>query len=81
MAPFRFLLTFLTAITVSASAIVHRASSDTLSLAECPGYKASAVKSTRSGLTANLKLAGKACNIYGKDLTDLILEVTFETGV
>lgn len=49
-------------------------------LAKCPGYKASKVKATDTGLTAELTLAGKACNVYGTDLKDLILEVTYETG-
>lgn len=48
--------------------------------AACPGYKASNVKTTGSSLTADLKLAGSACNVYGKDLTHLTLEVTYEDG-
>lgn len=49
-------------------------------LAKCPGYKASRVKTSATGLTAELTLAGKACNVYGTDLKDLILQVTYETG-
>lgn len=49
-------------------------------LAKCPGYKASNVKTSANGLTAELKLAGKACNAYGTDLDNLVLEVTYETG-
>lgn len=49
-------------------------------LATCPGYKASNIKVNSQTLTANLKLAGKACNVYGTDLTDLTLEVEYETG-
>ncbi|KAK3402724.1 glycosyl hydrolases family 31-domain-containing protein [Sordaria brevicollis] len=48
-------------------------------LANCPGYKASNVKTSANGLTAELKLAGKACNAYGTDLDNLVLEVTYET--
>ncbi|OAQ96250.1 hypothetical protein LLEC1_05040, partial [Akanthomyces lecanii] len=48
-------------------------------LDECPGYKASNVQTTDSGLTAELSLAGAACNVYGDDLKDLILQVTYET--
>lgn len=46
----------------------------------CPGYKALKVEKHGSGLTANLELAGEACNAYGDDLKDLILEVTYESG-
>lgn len=49
-------------------------------LANCPGYKATNVKTSVNGLTAELKLAGKACNAYGTDLDNLVLEVTYETG-
>lgn len=49
-------------------------------LAKCPGYKASHVKTSSSGLTAELTLAGPACNVYGTDLKDLRLEVVYETG-
>ena len=49
-------------------------------LAACPGYKASNVKTTSSGLTADLSLAGRACNVYGDDLTSLKLSVVYESG-
>lgn len=62
----------------SASALVSRNGGD--ALAKCPGYKASNVKTSGSGLTAELTLAGKACNAYGDDLKNLILEVTYESG-
>ncbi|KAK3498987.1 glycosyl hydrolases family 31-domain-containing protein [Neurospora hispaniola] len=48
-------------------------------LAKCPGYEATNVKTNANGLTAELKLAGKACNTYGTDLDNLVLEVTYET--
>ncbi|KAK3192886.1 hypothetical protein K4F52_001243 [Lecanicillium sp. MT-2017a] len=48
-------------------------------LEACPGYEASNVKTTDSGMTADLTLAGKACNVYGDDLKNLILQVTYET--
>lgn len=48
-------------------------------LTACPGYRATNVHTTATGLTADLKLAGKACNVYGTDLDNLILEVTYET--
>ena len=48
-------------------------------LAKCPGYKASNVQTTSSGLKADLHLAGAKCNAYGKDLDNLKLDVTVET--
>ncbi len=49
-------------------------------LSKCPGYKASNVQTSSTGLVADLKLAGAACNTYGTDLKNLRLEVTYETG-
>lgn len=46
----------------------------------CPGYVASNVHRTAYSLSADLKLAGHACNVYGPDLTSLRLQVTYETG-
>ena len=43
----------------------------------CPGYKASDVQHTTGGLTATLKLAGKACNAYGTDVDTLNLSVEY----
>ncbi|KAK7746389.1 hypothetical protein SLS53_002348 [Cytospora paraplurivora] len=48
-------------------------------LASCPGYEVSNIMTTPTGLTADLTLAGPACNAYGDDLQDLTLEVTYET--
>jgi alpha-glucosidase len=50
------------------------------SLADCPGYSASNVKYTHNGLTADLTLAGAACNIYGTDVEDLTLTVEYQAG-
>jgi len=41
----------------------------------CPGYTASGVKETESGLTADLNLAGSPCNVYGNDVANLTLKV------
>ncbi|KAK0657371.1 glycoside hydrolase family 31 protein [Cercophora newfieldiana] len=41
----------------------------------CPGYKASNVLETVNGFTADLHLAGPACNVYGNDIEDLTLFV------
>jgi alpha-glucosidase len=49
-------------------------------LSECPGYKASNVQTSATGLTADLTLAGAPCNTYGTDLEKLRLQVTYETG-
>ena len=46
----------------------------------CPGYTASDVVSTDSGLTANLNLAGKACNVYGNDVDSLTLKVEYQAA-
>jgi hypothetical protein len=46
----------------------------------CPGYAASNIVKTDSSLTADLTLAGTACNIYSDDLQDLKLLVEYQTG-
>lgn len=51
---------------------------DTVDLSACPGYKASNVQTTSNGMTADLSLAGTACNAHGTDLTDLILTVEYQ---
>jgi alpha-glucosidase len=50
------------------------------SLDGCPGYTASNVQSVGSTVTADLSLAGTACNVYGNDLTNLKLFVEYQTG-
>ncbi|KAH8100347.1 alpha-glucosidase [Cristinia sonorae] len=45
----------------------------------CPGYKASHVVTHGAQLTADLTLAGEACNVFGPDIEKLKLEVTYET--
>ena len=49
-------------------------------ITSCPGYKASNVVHSGSTITANLNLAGPACDVYGKDLDDLRLLVEYQTG-
>lgn len=46
----------------------------------CPGYSASNVVRTKSGLTATLKLAGTACNVYGTDIDTLNLTVEYQSA-
>ena len=47
----------------------------------CPGYKASSVQEGANSLTADLALAGEACNTYGSDLENLKLLVEYQTGM
>ncbi|RAO65251.1 uncharacterized protein BHQ10_001263 [Talaromyces amestolkiae] len=48
--------------------------------ASCPGYKASNVKTSAGSIvSADLTLAGAACNVYGTDLDNLVLQVEYET--
>ena len=68
------------AATASAAAIFGRDSPSAEPLAACPGYKAHHVNTTATSLMARLSLAGKACDVYGTDLTDLILEVSYDTS-
>lgn len=49
------------------------------SVDDCPGYTASNVVEGDGKLTADLSLAGTACNIYGTDLKDLKLLVEYQT--
>ena len=46
----------------------------------CPGYSAYNVVRTNSGLTATLKLAGTACNLYGTDIETLNLTVEYQSA-
>lgn len=68
------------AVAASAAALIPRDYPTGDALAACPGYTASNVKSTALGLTADLTLAGEACNVYGTDLKDLVLDVSYDTG-
>ena len=45
----------------------------------CPGYIASNVVKTSHGMTADLGLAGAACNVYGTDIDNLKLTVEFQS--
>jgi alpha-glucosidase len=47
----------------------------------CPGYTATNINVTDSGLTADLSLAGAACNAYSEDLQELKLVVEHQTGM
>lgn len=45
----------------------------------CPGYKASNVHETSNAITADLTLAGDACNVYGNEIADLTLSVEYQS--
>lgn len=45
----------------------------------CPGYTASNVQRTPYGMTAQLSLAGAACNVYGTDVDFLNLTVEYQS--
>ena len=47
----------------------------------CPGYYATNVKTSDGILTADLTLAGLACNVFGEDLKRLSLSVVYETSM
>ncbi|KAK5117469.1 hypothetical protein LTR85_008854 [Meristemomyces frigidus] len=46
---------------------------------ECPGYKASNVQETNTGVTADLTLAGPVCSVYGNDIEELSLSVEYQS--
>ena len=48
--------------------------------AVCPGYKASNIQESDKGFTADLRLAGSPCNVYGNDIEDLTLHVRFQAA-
>jgi alpha-glucosidase len=74
---FKGLVLLGSALPVLTSSLAKRQSS---SLDECPGYTASNVRVSGSTITADLALAGTACNVYGTDLTDLRLLVEYQNG-
>jgi alpha-glucosidase len=46
----------------------------------CPGYTASNVQNTTNGFTADLSLAGDACNVYGNEIEQLTLTVEHQAS-
>ena len=62
---------------VSARAIATRQSNDTC---VSSGYSASNVQQSGTGLSADLSLAGPACNSYGKDIESLRLTASYDTS-
>ncbi|KDR73230.1 hypothetical protein GALMADRAFT_251812 [Galerina marginata CBS 339.88] len=51
-----------------------------LDVSNCPGYQLNSLKESNTGLTARLSLKGAACNAFGADVSDLTIEVTYETS-
>ncbi|EIW82144.1 glycoside hydrolase family 31 protein [Coniophora puteana RWD-64-598 SS2] len=72
-------LQFLGALLLAAASTVRAEWVDPAVLDKCPGYNAENVNAQASQLTADLVLAGNACNVFGKDAEKLKLEVTYET--
>jgi alpha-glucosidase len=71
-------------ISIAAVRLVHSAAVSTglvarqATAADCPGYRASGIAQNATGFTANLTLAGAACNVYGRDVENLKLSVNFD---
>lgn len=61
---------------VSTGLVVRQATA-----ADCPGYRASNVSQNGTGLTADLTLAGAACNVYGRDIENLRLSVNYDNSM
>ncbi|KAG8955586.1 hypothetical protein FRC04_007577 [Tulasnella sp. 424] len=58
--------------------LLEQQSANVDSCPSCPGYTAKNVKIGKGTLSANLVLAGTACNAYGPDVQNLKLAVTYE---
>lgn len=65
---------------ISSSVNVNNIISRDSTVDSCPGYTASNVVTTDSTLTADLALAGTACNVYSDDIQDLKLVVEYQTS-
>ena len=76
------------AITIAGFLVLYAAScyaqfgtiTDSTVLDACPGYVATNVKQSQSGLQADLVLKGSPCNVFGSDIKQLSLSVQYETG-
>lgn len=62
-------------LTDLAAALTRRVAIDS-----CPGYTASNVVENESSFTADLTLAGDACNAFSDDIKDLKVLVEYQTG-
>ncbi|KAJ6454358.1 glycosyl hydrolases family 31-domain-containing protein [Mycena sanguinolenta] len=52
---------------------------NSFNVSSCPGYSLHSLSETDRGLTAQLELAGPACNAFGVDVVNLTIEVNYET--
>ncbi|KAJ8585481.1 hypothetical protein M405DRAFT_408372 [Rhizopogon salebrosus TDB-379] len=50
-----------------------------MNVTDCPGYTLGSLQESDIGLTAQLTLAGPACNAFGLDISDLTIEVTYQS--
>lgn len=73
--------TFVQTVLLLWSVFLGGMQSSPLKRAECPGYKASNVQRTDHGISADLTLAGPACNLYSDDIKDLKFLVEYQTGM
>ncbi|KAJ8583907.1 hypothetical protein M405DRAFT_827759 [Rhizopogon salebrosus TDB-379] len=55
------------------------ATSYSMNVTNCPGYALGSLQESDIGLTAQLTLAGPACNAYGLDISYLSIEVTYQS--
>ncbi|KAI5210959.1 glycoside hydrolase family 31 protein [Aureobasidium subglaciale EXF-2481] len=62
---------------VSGAAVQRRQTTGNID--DCPGYSATNIVNTATGLTAKLTLAGAACNAYGTDIQNLVLAVNYDS--
>ncbi|OAX43109.1 hypothetical protein K503DRAFT_779399, partial [Rhizopogon vinicolor AM-OR11-026] len=50
-----------------------------MNITDCPGYTLGSLQESVIGLTAQLSLAGPECNAFGLDISDLTIEVTYQS--
>ncbi|KAG0697209.1 glycoside hydrolase family 31 protein [Suillus ampliporus] len=50
-----------------------------MNVTDCPGYTLGLLQESDIGLTAQLTLGGPACNAFGLDISDLTIEVTYQS--
>ncbi|KAH7923369.1 glycoside hydrolase family 31 protein [Leucogyrophana mollusca] len=50
-----------------------------MNVADCPGYTLEALTESNTGLSAQLNLAGPACNAFGMDIANLTIDVVYES--
>ncbi|KAG1814614.1 glycoside hydrolase family 31 protein [Suillus subaureus] len=50
-----------------------------MNVTDCPGYTLGSLQESDIGLTAQLTLAGPACNAFGLDIANLTIEVTYQS--